>query len=35
MDDNWPHQHQCIRINYAKNETTLRKGLESIHQEAF
>ncbi len=30
IDDNWPHKHQCIRINYAKDETTLRKGLEAI-----
>jgi len=33
MDDSWPHQHQCIRINYAKDETTLRKGLVVIFQE--
>lgn len=30
IDDNWPHKHQCIRINYAKDEATLRKGLEAI-----
>jgi valine--pyruvate aminotransferase len=35
MDDNWPHQHQCIRINYAKDEATLRKGLEVIFREVF
>ncbi len=35
MDDAWPHQHQCIRINYAKDEMTLMKGLKAIHQEAF
>jgi valine--pyruvate aminotransferase len=35
MDDTWPHQHQCIRINYAKDETTLRKGLKSIYREVF
>ncbi len=35
MDDAWPHQHQCIRINYAKDEMTLRKGLEAIYQEVF
>jgi len=35
MDGAWPHQHQCIRINYAKDEMTLRKGLKAIHQEAF
>ncbi len=35
MDDNWPHQHQCIRINYAKDEATLRKGLKVVFQEVF
>ena len=30
IDDSWEHKHQCIRINYAKDETTLRKGLEAI-----
>ena len=30
IEDEWPHKHQCIRINYAKDEVTLRKGLEAI-----
>ena len=30
IDDAWPHKHECIRINYAKDEATLRKGLEAI-----
>lgn len=30
IDDNWTHKHQCIRINYAKDELVLRKGLEAI-----
>ncbi len=30
IDASWEHQHQCIRINYAKDEETLRKGLEMI-----
>jgi valine--pyruvate aminotransferase len=30
IDDTWPHKHECIRINYAKDEITLRKGLEVI-----
>jgi len=33
MDDGWSHQHQCIRINYAKDEVTLRKGLKIIYRE--
>jgi len=32
INDSWEHKHQCIRINYAKNEKTLRKGLEAIKQ---
>ena len=35
IDDTWSHQHQCIRINYAKDETTLRKGLKVVFQEVF
>jgi len=30
IDDDWAHKHQCIRINYAKDEAILRKGLETI-----
>jgi len=30
LDEEWKHQHQCIRINYAKDEKTLTKGLEAI-----
>ncbi len=32
IDDDWTHKHECIRINYAKDEATLRKGLEVIHR---
>ncbi len=32
IDDDWAHKHQCIRINYAKDEAILRKGLETIKQ---
>lgn len=35
IEDDWPHKHQCIRINYAKDENTLRKGLETIKQLLF
>ena len=31
----WAHQHQCIRINYAKDEVTLKKGLEAIRRAVF
>jgi valine--pyruvate aminotransferase len=30
IDDSWEHKHQCIRINYAKDEAVLRKGLEAV-----
>lgn len=30
IEDSWAHKHQCIRINYAKDEATLRTGLEAI-----
>jgi len=35
LGSKWAHQHQCIRINYAKDEPTLRKGLEAIHRAVF
>lgn len=35
IDESWPHQHQCIRINYAKDENTLRKGFVAIFQKVF
>ena len=31
LDDEWNHKHQCIRINYAKDEVVLKKGLEVIY----
>ena len=30
VDKGWQHQHQCIRINYAKDEIALRKGFVEI-----
>ena len=35
VDEEWQHQHQCIRINYAKDENTLRKGLNLIYNEIY
>lgn len=32
LNHEWNHQHQCIRINFAKDEKTLRKGLEVIRE---
>lgn len=30
IEDSWAHKHECIRINYATDEDTLKKGLEVI-----
>lgn len=35
IDDEWKHKHQCIRINYAKDESVLRKGLLAIRKQLF
>jgi len=35
LGNKWEHQHQCIRINYAKDELTLRKGLEAVRRAVF
>ncbi|MCS5591118.1 MAG: valine--pyruvate transaminase [Gammaproteobacteria bacterium] len=35
LGSKWAHQHQCIRINYAKDEVTLRRGLEAIRRAVF
>jgi len=32
IGDEWPHKHQCIRINYAKDEALVRRGLEAIRR---
>lgn len=33
MDDNWSHQRECIRINYASPEDQLHRGLHIIREE--
>ena len=35
LDSKWAHQHQCVRINYTKDEVTLRKGLEALRRAVF
>ncbi|ATG58376.1 MULTISPECIES: valine--pyruvate transaminase [Pseudoalteromonas] len=30
IEDSWEHKHKCVRINYATDEATLKKGLEAI-----
>ena len=29
----WPHRHECLRISYAMDETTVRDGLRAIAEE--
>ena len=33
IDTAWPHQYQCIRINYALSDSQLARGLEIIAEE--
>jgi valine--pyruvate aminotransferase len=33
-DDEWQHKYECIRINYSRDEKTIRKAIEIIGEEA-
>ncbi|MDP6630688.1 MAG: valine--pyruvate transaminase [Kiritimatiellia bacterium] len=33
LGDDWPHRHECIRINYSQPEATVREGLRIIAEE--
>ena len=33
MDEGWRHQHECIRVSYAQDEDTVRKGIALIAEE--
>ena len=33
MEDDWPHSHECIRINYSQPEAIVREGLRIIGEE--
>ena len=33
LNGNWDHKHQCIRINYARDEQTVTQGLKIIAEE--
>lgn len=35
VEDDWQHKHECIRINYAKDEALVRKGLEAIRSKVI
>ncbi len=34
LRENWPHAHECLRMNFAQSEATVRKGLQIIAEEA-
>jgi len=33
MDEGWRHQQECIRVSYAQDEDTVRKGIALIAEE--
>jgi valine--pyruvate aminotransferase len=33
IDDDWAHKHQCIRVSYARDAATVRRGVEIIANE--
>ena len=32
-NDDWAHKHECIRLTYAQDETTVRAGIRIIAEE--
>lgn len=35
MDDDWRHQHECIRVSYAQDAETVKRGVEIIADEVI
>jgi valine--pyruvate aminotransferase len=33
LDQGWPHRNECIRVSYAQDSETVRKGIQIIAQE--
>lgn len=33
LDDEWSHKQECIRVSYAQDEQTVRKGIDMIAEE--
>ena len=31
-DTQWPHQYQCLRLNYAQDEAKVRQGIAILSQ---
>ncbi|MDG1694553.1 MAG: valine--pyruvate transaminase [Porticoccaceae bacterium] len=34
IDDQWPHQHQCIRVSYGQDFSQIEQGIKIIAEEA-
>ena len=34
LDEDWPHSRECLRLNFAQPEQTVREGLQTIAEEA-
>jgi len=33
LDEDWPHQHECIRVSYARDAATVQRGVTIIAEE--
>ena len=33
VEEDWEHKHQCIRITYSMEESTVEEGIKKIAQE--
>ena len=33
LGEDWPHRHECIRVSYARDEATVRRGVAIIAEE--
>jgi valine--pyruvate aminotransferase len=34
LDDDWPHRHECLRLNYSRDAESVREGYRIIAEEA-
>ena len=34
LENNWPHRHECLRLNYSREADTVREGYRIIAEEA-
>ena len=33
IEESWQHQHECLRITYTRDQTTVRRGISIIAEE--